>query len=114
MAKVTIYLPDDLAARVKTAGIAVSSVCQRALQGVGRAVANERVRPCKACGVPGDYWHADSAKCTACGNCAYCGTSSQGCRGQSHKLTDAELRYTERLIATGFPVTFGPRTNGRA
>ena len=32
MPKVTIYLPDVLAAEVKTAGISVSPVCQRALE----------------------------------------------------------------------------------
>lgn len=32
MAKVTIYLPDELAAQVKDSGISVSPVCQRALQ----------------------------------------------------------------------------------
>ncbi len=32
MPKVTIYLPDDLAAQVKESGISVSPVCQRALE----------------------------------------------------------------------------------
>ena len=32
MAKLTIYLPDDLADRVRASGISVSPVCQRALQ----------------------------------------------------------------------------------
>lgn len=32
MGKVTIYLPDDLAKRVKDAGISLSPVCQRALE----------------------------------------------------------------------------------
>ena len=32
MAKVTIYLPDELAERVRAAGISMSPVCQRALQ----------------------------------------------------------------------------------
>ena len=32
MAKVTIYLPDDLASKVKDAGVSVSPVCQRALE----------------------------------------------------------------------------------
>jgi post-segregation antitoxin (ccd killing protein) len=32
LAKVTIYLPDDLAERVRASGISMSPVCQRALQ----------------------------------------------------------------------------------
>lgn len=32
MAKVTIYLPDELAERVKASGVSMSPVCQRALQ----------------------------------------------------------------------------------
>ena len=32
MPKITVYLPDDLATDVKAAGIAVSPVCQRALE----------------------------------------------------------------------------------
>lgn len=32
MAKVTIYLPDELAERVKASGMSMSPVCQRALQ----------------------------------------------------------------------------------
>ncbi|HSH58539.1 MAG TPA: type II toxin-antitoxin system CcdA family antitoxin [Acidimicrobiales bacterium] len=32
MAKVTIYLPDELAERVRASGISMSPVCQRALQ----------------------------------------------------------------------------------
>ncbi len=32
MAKVTVYLPDELAERVRASGITMSPVCQRALR----------------------------------------------------------------------------------
>lgn len=41
MAQVTIYLPDDLRAQVKAAGIEVSAVCQAALR---RAVTDHIAR----------------------------------------------------------------------
>src|SRR5215475_3584021 len=38
MPKINVYLPDDLAEAVRAAGIPVSAVCQRALEGAVRRV----------------------------------------------------------------------------
>src|SRR5580700_10736623 len=42
MPKINVYLPDDLAAAVRAAGIPVSPVCQRALADAVRAVSGIR------------------------------------------------------------------------
>src|SRR5689334_9408393 len=42
MPKINVYLPDDLAEAVKEAGVPVSPVCQRALEGAVRRVAAVR------------------------------------------------------------------------
>lgn len=63
---------------------------------------HNRIRPCAACGTPGDYWTAESTLCAECGHCVYCGSTNKCGGGRGHRATEDEARYVRAIIASGF------------
>ena len=59
-------------------------------------------RPCTSCGLVGDHWAEQFPRCAGCQRCPYCGRV-WNC---DHALTPEEERLVNRLINTGFRVSW--------
>jgi ATP-dependent Clp protease ATP-binding subunit ClpA len=89
MPKINVYLPDELADAVRTAGVPVSAICQRALEQAVRRIT--AIRQAGLDGVNGDTLAARVPNATARAQAALVGAIDRSRSGDRPTVTTADL-----------------------
>jgi post-segregation antitoxin (ccd killing protein) len=97
MPKLTIYLPDQLAADVKAAGISVSPVCQQALQQEVRVMATRQITDAEISAAAKRLISEEGDEARE----ARSQGTSDGRRWALHWASPAELRRLEAQVGNG-------------